>query len=134
MKKEDLSTSDLLIGTERPENEARREEHPAEHRETVGGAAMAREEQPAALFASEESGNFRSRWQEIQTGFVDEPRRALEQADSLVASAMKRLSEIFSEERHKLEQQWDKGGDLSTEDLRVALQRYRSFFNRLLSI
>jgi len=65
---------------------------------------------------------------------VDEPRRAVEQADSLVASAMKRLAELFAEERAGLEKQWDRGDQISTEDLRVALTRYRSFFHRLLSI
>jgi hypothetical protein len=65
---------------------------------------------------------------------VDEPRKAVEQADGLVASAMKRLAEVFAEERSHLEQQWDRGDNVSTEDLRVALQRYRSFFDRLLSV
>ena len=70
----------------------------------------------------------------IQVGFVDEPRRAVEQADSLVAGTMKRLAEIFADERNNLESQWDKGEDVSTEDLRLALRRYRSFFSRLLSV
>lgn len=74
------------------------------------------------------------RWKEVQTAFVDEPRRAVEQADGLVASAMKRLAEIFADERSGLEKQWDQGTDISTEDLRVAFQRYRSFFDRLLSV
>jgi len=69
-----------------------------------------------------------------QTAFVDEPRSAVEQADGLVAAAMKRLAEVFAEERSRLEQQWDRGDNVSTEDLRIALQRYRSFFQRLLSI
>ena len=73
-------------------------------------------------------------WSAIQAAFVDEPRRAVEQADSLVASAMKRLAEVFAEERSKLEHQWDRGDNVSTEDLRIALQRYRSFFHRLLAI
>ena len=70
----------------------------------------------------------------VQTAFVDEPRRAVEQADGLVAAAMKRLAEVFAEERSGLEKQWDRGDNVSTEDLRVALQRYRSFFHRLLAI
>lgn len=65
---------------------------------------------------------------------MDEPRNAVQEADGLVASAMKRLAEVFAQERSKLEQQWDRGDDVSTEDLRLALQRYRSFFHRLLSI
>jgi hypothetical protein len=70
----------------------------------------------------------------VQVSFVDEPRRAVQQADGLVAGAMKRLAEIFAEERSKLDKQWDRGDSVSTEDLRLALQRYRSFFGRLLSI
>jgi|SRR5580704_4056485 hypothetical protein len=88
----------------------------------------------APLFPANELEELRSRWSGVQTAFVDEPRRAVEQADGLVASAMKRLAEVFAEERSKLEQQWDGGGNVSTEDLRIALQRYRSFFHRLLSI
>lgn len=65
---------------------------------------------------------------------MDEPRKAVEQADGLVASAMKRLAEVFSQERAKLEGQWDRGDNVSTEDLRVGLQRHRSFFHRLLSV
>ena len=86
------------------------------------------------LFPNDELDNLRTHWKEIQTNFVDEPRKAVEQADGLVASAMKRLAEIFAEERSNLEKQWDRGESVSTEDLRVALQRYRSFFHRLLSI
>jgi hypothetical protein len=90
--------------------------------------------QSTPLFPTGELSNLRSRWGEIQTAFVDEPRKAVEQADALVASAMKRLAEIFSEERSKLEHQWDQGDNVSTEDLRVAFQRYRAFFHRLLSM
>jgi hypothetical protein len=86
------------------------------------------------LFPADELEGLRNRWSGVQTAFVDEPRRAVEQADGLVASAMKRLAEVFAEERSKLEQQWDRGDNVSTEDLRIALQRYRSFFHRLLSI
>jgi hypothetical protein len=86
------------------------------------------------LFPESELEGLRSRWSEVQTAFVDEPRNAVEKADGLVAAAMKRLAEVFAEERSKLEQQWDRGDNVSTEDLRIALQRYRSFFQRLLSV
>jgi hypothetical protein len=86
------------------------------------------------LFPDQELPELRQRWDGIQAGFVDQPRKAVEEADSLVASTMKRLAEVFSQERSKLEGQWDRGDDVSTEDLRLALQRYRSFFHRLLSI
>jgi hypothetical protein len=85
------------------------------------------------LLADEDAGAFRSRWNEIQVRFVDEPRGSVQKADGLVAEMMERLTEMFSEERTRLESQWERGGDVSTEDLRIALQRYRSFFERLLS-
>ncbi|HKR53346.1 MAG TPA: hypothetical protein VJR93_03280 [Chthoniobacterales bacterium] len=86
------------------------------------------------LFPEKETTDFRTRWTEIQTGFVDEPRRAVEQADALVAEVIKRLADGFAEERSKLEGQWGRGDDVSTEELRVSLRRYRSFFDRLLSV
>jgi hypothetical protein len=86
------------------------------------------------LFAQNDTQDFRSRWEKIQGGFVDEPQKAVEQADELVASAIKRLAEVFATERHKLEAQWDKTDNVSTEELRLALRRYRSFFERLLSV
>jgi hypothetical protein len=90
--------------------------------------------QDAPLFSDDEAQKFRSRWDDIQAGFVDEPRQAVEQADNLVAEVMKRLATVFADERNNLEQQWARGDDISTEDLRVALQRYRSFFDRLLTL
>ena len=85
------------------------------------------------LFPDDELQNFRARWSQVQTSFVDEPRHAVEQADSLVANVVKRIAEQFSTERAKLEDQWGKGDDVSTEDFRQSLKRYRSFFDRLLS-
>jgi hypothetical protein len=96
--------------------------------ETAGGG---NDHEP--LFPSDQSEGFTSRWQEIQTSFVDEPRDAVANADTLVADLMQRLAASFSQERERLEAQWDRGDDVSTEDLRVALTRYRSFFDRLLS-
>ena len=86
------------------------------------------------MFPEKEANDFRTRWTGIQTGFVDEPRRSVEQADALVAEVIKRLANSFAEERSKLEGQWGRGDDVSTEDLRVALRRYRSFFDRLLNV
>jgi hypothetical protein len=96
--------------------------------------APAIDEQAAPLFSPEEAKDFRARWDAIQVSFVDDPRRVVEQADSLVALTMKRLAEIFAAERAKLEGQLDRGDNVSTEDLRLALRRYRSFFGRLLSV
>jgi hypothetical protein len=94
------------------------------------------EDRPVPLLNTNAENEFRSLWTEIQGRFVDDPRLAVEQADSLVAELMKRIAEMFSQERSKLESQWTGGGDVTTdtEDLRIALQRYRSFFNRLLSL
>ncbi len=86
------------------------------------------------LFSEPEMGDFRSQWSKLQTGFVDEPRRTVEEADKLVAAVMQRLAEGFANERSGLEKQWDRGDNVSTEDLRLALQRYRSFFDRLLKL
>jgi hypothetical protein len=86
------------------------------------------------LFPDDQAQRLAERWQEIQSSFVDQPRESVEQADSLVADLMQRLAATFSDERERLEAQWDSGSDVSTEDLRVALTRYRSFFDRLLAV
>jgi hypothetical protein len=86
---------------------------------------------PGALLTREESEHFRTRWNEIQGMFVDEPRSAVQQADGLVSEVVEQITLMFATERSTLEKQWKQGSDVSTEDLRRALQRYRSFFNRL---
>jgi hypothetical protein len=91
-----------------------------------------RAERPA-LFDEQAGQGFHTRWTDIQASFVDEPRKAVEQADELVAEVMQRLAQQFAQERSTLEQQWDRGGETDTEELRQALRRYRSFFDRLLS-
>ena len=85
------------------------------------------------LLAAEDAEGFRARWTDIQTGFVDAPRRAVEQADALVAELMQHLARTFADERGRLEGQWDRGDDVATDHLRDAFQRYRSFFERLLA-
>jgi cytochrome c556 len=85
------------------------------------------------LLPADQSERFGRRWQEIQGQFVDEPRKAVEDADALVADLMQRIASGFTKEREQLEAQWDSGDDVSTEDLRVALTYYRSFFERLLA-
>ena len=89
---------------------------------------------PMPLFAESEMADFRSQWSKVQIGFVDEPRHTVAEADKLVASVMQRLADGFAYERSGLEKQWDRGDNVSTEDLRLALQRYRSFFDRLLKL
>lgn len=130
-----LSTDDLAQPEARPAEQPEAREAPATA--TVEPAASA--EAPVVPASSEplveggEDDGFRDRWESIQASFVDEPRNAVQQADALVAELMQRLAETFSRERKGLEGQWDRGEDVSTEDLRVALTRYRSFFDRLLA-
>jgi hypothetical protein len=90
-------------------------------------------DEDAALLPEDQGTEFQGRWESIQTTFVDDPRSAVENADALVAELMQRLADGFARERERLEGQWSRGEDVSTEDLRVVLQRYRSFFRRLLS-
>jgi len=80
-----------------------------------------------------DTAEFSRRWDEIQVTFVDEPRQSVERADALVAEVIQDLARTFADERKRLEQDWSGGGDVSTETLRVALQRYRDFFHVLLS-
>jgi hypothetical protein len=107
------------------------EEAPAGFPATASSSAV---RTAGALFPSDELQSFRTRWDSVQTSFVDEPRQAVEEADSLVANVVKRLEEQFSADRQRLELQWEGGGEASTEDLRQALKRYRSLFERLLSV
>lgn len=86
-----------------------------------------------SLFEQRDAEEFQRRWTDLQVSFVDDPRSAVEQADELVAEVMKRITATFEAQRMLLERQWGEGQQASTEDLRVALQRYRSFFQRLLS-
>lgn len=102
--------------------------------EPEAATARTTNEPHAPLFDDDEGRGLRSRWEAIQTGFVDEPRSAVEQADALVAQIMTRLAQVFADERTGLEQQWSRGDNVSTEDLRLALKRYRSFFERLLAV
>lgn len=91
------------------------------------------EESSVSLVSPEEAVTLRARWKTIQTRFVDEPRGAVEEADTLVADVIRRVTELFADERAGLEKQWSRGDNISTEELRLAMQRYRSFFDRLLS-
>jgi hypothetical protein len=86
-----------------------------------------------SLIPQRQMGELRGRWTNIQSSFVDEPRKAVQEADQLVRMAIKQIEEGFSAQRSELEKQWSRGDKVSTEDLRVCLQHYRSFFDRLLS-
>ncbi len=122
-ERREMSTADL----------ARRAEA-AESAVAERAPASAAEAAHTMLFEDQEAQRFRERWADVQAGFVDAPRSAVEHADALVAETMKRMAEMFSAERANLEAQWDRGNDVTTEDLRIALQRYRAFFDRLLNL
>lgn len=116
-----LSTADIASGGATPANQT--------VTETRSGG-----NDSAPLFPQDRLDQYRQRWTDVQASFVDDPRQATEQADNLVATVIKDLAEVFAQERQTLEDQWQSGQDVSTEDLRVALTRYRSFFDRLLSV
>jgi hypothetical protein len=100
--------------------------------ETAGTAAAGDERTP--LFAADDADRYRQRWESLQARFVDQPRETVAEADNLVSELMQQLTEGFSDRRSSLEGQWEHGDQVSTEELRVTLTRYRSFFNRLLSV
>jgi hypothetical protein len=102
-------------------------DEPIAHEDPIGANAGS----PAPLLNREDSEHLRTRWNEIQSKFVDEPRSAVQQADSLVSEVVEKITQMFASEHSLLEGQWNQGVDVSTEDLRKALQHYRSFFNRL---
>lgn len=128
MSEERLGTRDIA-GIGAAQERERERELPA-----GGDVRELAAENRTPLFEEEEGRGFHTRWEAIQAGFVDEPRAAVEQADALVAELMKRLAEVFAHERDTLEKQWGQGEKVSTEDLRIALKRYRSFFERLLAV
>lgn len=121
-----LTTSDLAKAAPRTEEPGPKGVVSLADAHTVEG-------EKEGIFSRDEVNELRPKWNAIQTKFIDEPRQSVQEADGLVASTIQRLAESFAAERGKLESQWAKGGDVSTEDLRLALQRYRSFFDRLLS-
>jgi hypothetical protein len=121
-----LSTADLVAAAKAPG---------APPAQRAAGDAQGGEREPlAALFAPEAADQFRSQWDRVQIGFVDDPRQAVRQADELVAQVMANLAETFARERSQLEGYASGNEAASTENLRVALRRYRSFFQRLLSL
>ena len=122
-----LSTEDLARAKERSDDRA--VAPPA-----APPAGDGRVQSRTVLFADNEAERLRTQWSDIQATFVDTPRQAVERADGLVADVMKRMAESFASERSNLEHQWDRGDEVTTEDLRIALQRYRAFFDRLLSV
>ncbi len=106
-------------------------ETPVQEMPTAAGYLNIKPESTTNLLLREDSEHFRTRWNEIQGKFVDEPRDAVQQADALVSEVVDQITRMFATEHGSLESQWKQGNDVSTEDLRKALQHYRAFFNRL---
>jgi hypothetical protein len=124
-----LTTADIASGGD---DDVRAEESNVEDAERIGRERTEADDREP-LIGDDDTRDVQVRWEQIQVSFVDEPRRSVEEADTLVAELMQRLADSFAQERERLEGQWDRGDEVLTEDLRVALQRYRSFFARLLS-
>ena len=123
--------------TDMPAAEIKQEEEyewqePATSRETATQIAM--ENMSLPWLRTEEIDELQSRWNSIQIEFVDDPRASVKQADELVTEAVERIKQAFANQRTLLDEQWTNLEDISTEDLRIALQSYRSFLNRLLTI
>ncbi|GAA2282702.1 hypothetical protein GCM10010430_80580 [Kitasatospora cystarginea] len=121
---------------ERPDAESGQTATPPDETTAQGEAAdrgATGQEETEPLLPSAQAQELRTRWQQVQTRFVDDPREAVHTADELVADLMRRLAESFADHKQRLESQWNQGEPVDTEELRLALQKYRSFFNRLLS-
>ncbi|HMD81465.1 MAG TPA: hypothetical protein VKE92_09185 [Anaerolineales bacterium] len=134
---DDVDTGEERMRTEQI-TEERKEENRAETRNTRDenknvNTETGAEEDFAPLFEDTDAEQFRTKWLDVQSRFVDDPSVAVKDADDLVADVIKNITRSFADKRIALEGQW-KSGDVSTEDLRVALKRYRSFFNRLLTL
>ncbi len=100
----------------------------------AGNPAPAVDTTDEALFADHDLSDLRSRWNDVQATFVDDPRQCVQKADGLVSDTVEQLTSSFSHARSRLEEQWARGEQASTEDLRLALKRYRDFFDRLLAV
>jgi hypothetical protein len=139
--KEDLETKDELETPEpleRKPNVVAREELKTERgklqQETGSPKEAPERDQNDGLFGRDRATELHRRWSEIQARFVDDPHEAVKAADTLVDEAIRDLTALFAEERAGLESHWDRNEKSSTEDLRVALRRHRSFFERVLGV
>ncbi|MGW1373108.1 hypothetical protein ACWD6P_02355 [Streptomyces sp. NPDC002446] len=128
-----LSTEDLAQPKQAPPDEAPPEAAAMTERTLEEEAGPSGGDEAPPLLSGEDDQTFRDRWDKIQSTFVDDPRDAVRSADALVADVMQTLATTFAEQKQGLEGQWKRGEEADTEDLRKALQHYRSFFNRLLT-
>jgi len=133
-----VAPDDVQTAPERAGRGADRDVYPERGVDRSAGAqpraVRSDSEDLAPLFSNDATTDFRQCWDTVQIGFVDDPRKAVQDADDLVKRVLQSLSETFTRERGHLEAQVAQGGSISTEDLRVALQRYRAFLHRLLSL
>jgi hypothetical protein len=134
IKDDELSTAELAAYGIMPQESDKQTLVKSLEPEPYGPEPATATSESMPLFSESEMADFRSQWSTVQTGFVDQPRRTVEDADKLVSALLRRLAEGFANQRSGLEKQWDRGDNVSTEDLRIALQRYRSFFDRLLKL
>ncbi|MDW4911050.1 hypothetical protein RB628_38495 [Streptomyces sp. ADMS] len=125
------SAEDKAAGAGRGAQDEALEADSDTRRRSADPGSHAGDEAPQLLTPEDEEG-FRTRWQEVQNEFVDDPRDAVHTADALVAEVMQKLAATFADHKQELEGQWNRGEQANTEDLRLALRHYRSFFNRLL--
>ena len=114
--------------------ELERQEREGRERDNGRDGQQHQQEDAAPLLSASQTGGLRSRWQDVQLMFVDDPKCAVERADQLVAEAIKSLAEGFAQDRRGLEQRWNNRENVSTEDLRVVIRRYRAFFERVLAV
>lgn len=128
---EERMRNEQIVEERQRQNRQEARESKQEHRNEIRREGS--EEDFAPLFENNEAEEFRTKWLEIQSRFVDDPSVSVKDADDLVADVIKNITRSFADKRLSLESQW-KSGDVSTEDLRMAMKRYRSFFNRLLSL
>jgi len=117
-----------------PEEELENERHIEEQIPENKTQTDTRNDELVPLFEEDAARKFRSRWLAIQSKFVDDPGDSVKQADDLVADVIKNVTMNFANRRVSLEKQWNGGDNTSTEDLRIALKQYRSFFDRLLTL
>ncbi|MFE2734491.1 hypothetical protein [Streptomyces sp. NPDC059349] len=132
------STEDLAQPKDRPPDAPPPEEGRSDVAATAEPAQQQKAEQPneeetPPLLTTGDAQGFRDRWSKVQSAFVDEPREAVQSADTLVTDVMQTLATTFADQKQGLEGQWKSGEEANTEDLRKALRHYRSFFNRLLT-
>ncbi len=134
MKTQDRTTGDERSATETPETTETETTAAPELLTVVAERRPGEHTTQSTLFAEKDAEGYRRQWQDVQGRFVDAPRESVEAADKLVAEVIQKLAKVFADQQKDLEAELEQSGKLSTEDLRVALQRYRSFFDRLLSV